>query len=254
MTVRESRRAGVRRPAEAGPPLPFVAAVSLGLFIASIVVPLLVGDGRGYPRPEAAEAEFRAYLAANADAISYIALFQFASSVPLAVFTASAVARLHALGVRATGPWIGLVGGVLASAALAGSASIQWVLSRTSSADSPELLHALHDLAFVMGGPWYVVALGLLLAGIAVPAAFYGLLPRPVWITGIALALVGELATLTLATNAAAYLIPIARFGVLPWLVAAGALLPRTRRHGHSEAADTPTRGPGSAAIPEGSR
>ena len=226
MTVRESRRARVRRPAEAGPPLPFVAAVSLVLFMASIVVPLLVGDGRGYPPPETTEPEFRAYLAANADAVSYAALFQFASSVPLAVFTASAVARLHALGVRAAGPSIGLAGGVLASAALATSACMQWVLSRTSPADSPELLQALRDLTFVVGGPWCVVALGLLMAGIAVPAAFYGLLPRPVWITGIALALVGELTTLTLATTAAAYLIPIARFGGLGWLVAAGALLP----------------------------
>ena len=146
MTVRESRRERVRRPAEAGPPLPFVAAVSLGLFMASIVVPLLVGDGRGYPPPETTEPEFRAYLAANADAVSYAALFQFASSVPLAVFTASAVARLHALGVRAAGPSIGLAGGVLASAALATSACMQWVLSRTSPADSPELLQALRDL------------------------------------------------------------------------------------------------------------
>ena len=92
------------------------------------------------------------------------------------------------------------------------------------------------------------------MAGIAVPAAFYGLLPRPVWITRIALALVGELTTLTLTTTAAAYLIPIARFGGLGWLVAAGASLPRTRPRRHTESADTPTPSAEPAAIPEGRR
>lgn len=107
--------------------------VSAVLFLAGIVVPLAVAGGDPYPASlTGGEEALVAYLARHADALRLAALLQFASSVPLAVFTAAVVARLHALGVRAAGPTIGLVGGLLGSAALAVSACGQWVLSRVS--------------------------------------------------------------------------------------------------------------------------
>lgn len=47
--------------------------------------------------------------------------------------------------------------------------------------------------------------------------------------TGLALAVVCELATLTFATTAAAYLLPVGRFGGIVWLVVAAVQLPRER-------------------------
>ncbi len=220
---------GVRPPVEAGPPLPVVASIAAALVVAGIAVPLLASGGQGYPSPLDGGQTLQSYVASHPEALQWAALFQFAASIPLAVLTASVVARLHALGVRAAGPMIALVGGVLASAAMAVSACGQWVLSRMPADAPPPLLHAVHDLVFIAGGPWQVVASGLLLAGIAVSAAFHRLLPRPVWVSGVVLAVVCELATLTFASTAAAYLLPIGRFGGMVWLVVAAVQLPRER-------------------------
>ena len=214
---------------DGGPPLPLVAGVAAALAVAAIVLPLLVTGGQPYPSPFGGAGALRQYVAAHADALRYTAVLQFAASVPLLVFTASAVARLHALGVRAAGPTIALVGGVAAAAALAVSACAQWVLSRLPAGSDAGVLGLVRDLAFIAGGPWYVVASGLLLAGIAVPAAFYRLLPRAVWVTGVLLAVVCELATLAFLTPLAAWLLPLGRFGGLVWLVLVAVLLPRRR-------------------------
>jgi hypothetical protein len=91
------------------------------------------------------------------------------------------------------------------------------------SADGPVLDH-------LAGGPGAVVFLGRLVAGVAVPAAVGRLLPRPVWIAGIAFAAIAELSTIALLSKPAAVLLPIARFGSLAWLIAAAALLPASRQ------------------------
>ena len=91
-------------------------------------------------------------------------------------------------------------------------------------------MRPLAGLAFATGGPGAVVFLGLLVAGIAVPAAAGRLPPRPVWIAGIAVAAVAELCMIALLSKPAAVLLPIARFGSLAWLIAAAALLPTSRR------------------------
>jgi hypothetical protein len=205
-----------------------VAAISMGLFLAGVIVPLVIA-GEAYPAAvNGGGADLPTYVADHPDALRAAALFHVASSIPLAIYAASVVARLHALGVRAAGPLIALVGGVLASAALAVSGCAQWLLSRAGGG-SPFALEVLRDAAFVTGGPWHVMALGLLVAGVAVSAAFHRLLPQSVWVVGIVLAVVCELTTLALAVDPASYLLPVGRFGGLAWLVVAGVTLPATR-------------------------
>jgi len=80
-----------------------------------------------------------------------------------------------------------------------------------------------------------VVFLGLLIAGIAVPGLLLGLLPRPVAVAGLFIAVVAEVATVSLIWDGAAVLLPIARFPGLVWLVVVGFLLPRHRSHRGSE-------------------
>jgi hypothetical protein len=74
------------------------------------------------------------------------------------------------------------------------------------------------------------VPLGLLVAGISVPALIVRLLPRSVAWAGLAIAVIAELSTLSLLLAPLAILLPIARFTALIWLVIAGALLPTHRQ------------------------
>jgi len=162
----------------------------------------------------------------------------------LAVFAAAVHARLHQLGVRAAGATIALAGGLLASTFATLSALVQWILSRPGTVGEPGVVRPLHDLAFLAGGPAHVVALGLLLAGIAVPALIVGLLPRWLAIAGLVLAVVAELSTLTLLVPTLGATLPVARVAGMAWLIAAGALLPASRRrrtgNAHPPAADAP--------------
>jgi hypothetical protein len=75
-----------------------------------------------------------------------------------------------------------------------------------------------------------VVFLGPLIAGLAVPALIVGLLPRRLAWAGLAVAAVAELSTFALLIDGAAYLLPAGRFLGFAWLIAAGFLLPATRR------------------------
>ncbi|MBV9514723.1 MAG: hypothetical protein JO280_11895, partial [Mycobacteriaceae bacterium] len=156
----------------------------------------------------------------------------FGSCVPLAIYAATASARLRQLGVTAPGATIALAGGVLAAGALGLCAVVLWTLSRPEvTADEP-LVRALYFLVFLTGGTAHVVMLGLLVAGIAVPSLILGLLPRRVAQTGLAIAAIAEATTLVLIWPGFDVLLPIARVSAYAWLIVAGAQLPlrRTRK------------------------
>jgi hypothetical protein len=211
--------------------LPAVAGVAAALAIAGVAVPEVWG-GTPIPGPSASLETVRLF--AGADAAPFASLFTFASSAPLAIFSASVASRLHALGVRAAGPTIALAGGVAASVALAASACVLWALARAGGDAHPWLIVSMRDLAFAAGGPWHVVALGLLVAGVAVSSAYHRLLPAWLCTVGIAAAFVCELATFAFVSDTAAAVVPVGRFGGLAWLVAAAVSLPRSRRRAAS--------------------
>ncbi len=214
--------------ARGGPPLALVAGVFAALFVASLAATTVMAGGT-FPSPFDDAARIQAYFAGERDAVRVGAVLQFAAAVPLAVLAAAVHARLHQLGIRVAGATIALAGGLLASVFASLSALLQWTLSRPAVTDQPAVVRALHDLAFLTGGPAHVVALGLLLAGIAVPALIVGILPRWLAVTGLLLAVPAELSTVALLTSGFAVLLPLARFGAMAWLIAAGALLPVTR-------------------------
>ena len=225
-----SRTASAPRAARhVGPPLLPLALISVALFAASLVVGAT--GGGPFPSPYDHTRDVIAFFSSHATTVRVAATLQFASAVPLAILAASLSSRLRYLGfARVPGVLIASTAGTLASGMLAVSALAQWVLSRPGTATNPSVVRPLADLAFATGGPGTVVFLGLLVAGIAVPAAVGRLLPRPVWIAGIAFAAVAELCTIALVSKPAAVLLPIACFGSLAWLIAAAALLPASRR------------------------
>jgi hypothetical protein len=217
------------RQQQGGPPLGVLALVSTVLFLIGLFVAAALAKGFP-PAPSANAATIQRYFSAHRSATRVSALFQFAAAVPLALYAATASARLRSLGIRAPGATIALAGGLLSAAFLGVSALTSWVLSRAEVVSDPTLVRAFQDFGYITGGPAHVVFLGLLVAGTAVPAMLAPLLPRPVVLVGLFLAGIAELSTLSIATDTLAFLLPIARFPILIWLIVAGFQLPRTRR------------------------
>ena len=218
-----------RRPNQGGPPPGPIAIVVTALFMCSLLLPILVTGGDTYPSPYALQATIIDYFTAHPGPVRLTGLLQFAASLPLAIYAATVSARLNRLGIRAPGAVIALAGGVLASASMALSALLTWTLARPEIVSHPDLVRLVHDLAFITGGPGFVVPLGLLLAGVAVPGLLAGLLPRWIAWAGLLIAAVAMICTLAVAFPDLAILLPIARFPALAWLIAAGLLLPKQR-------------------------
>lgn len=212
--------------AQAGPPLPPIAIATVALFMASLVLPTILAGGATYPSPYSDEVTILDYFRAHPGPVLLTAILQFAASLPLAIYAATVSVRLNRLGIRAPGATIGLVGGVLASASMALSALLTWTLTRPEILDHPELIRLLHDLAFITGGPGFIVPSGLLIAGIAVPGLITRLLPRWHAWAGLVIAALAMIATLTVALPDLSILLPIVRFPSLAWIVLAAFLLP----------------------------
>jgi hypothetical protein len=210
--------------------LVLLAAISLALLLAGLVVGAVIAGGV-MPLPYGSATAIQDYVTGHHGAAVAIAVGTFGSSVPLAIYAATASARLRQLGITAPGATIALAGGLLASAGLGLSSLMAWTLSRPEVTADPALVRALYYLTYLTGGPWHVVMLGLLIAGIAVPALIVGLLPRPLAWTGLVIAVIAELTTLVLIWPGLSPLLPVARFTGLIWLIVAGALLPLRRRN-----------------------
>lgn len=96
----------------------------------------------------------------------------------------------------------------MAVSALSVSAFAQYVLSRPEITTDAQLTQALAFFSFVFGGPGCVVGLGLLIAGIDVPAFILRLVPRWFAAAGLALALLAELSSLSMLVEPLQYLLP----------------------------------------------
>jgi len=205
-----------------------LAAISLVLLLAGLVVGV-VRAGGVMPLPYGSATEIQDYVARHHAAAVALAVGTFGSSIPLAIYAATASARLRQLGITAPGATIALAGGLLASTGLALSSLTTWTLSRPEVTSDAALVRALYYLTYLTGGPWHVVTLGLLIAGIAVPGLIVRLMPLPVAWTGLVIAGIAELTTLVLIWPGLSPLLPLARFTGLIWLIVAGALLPLRR-------------------------
>lgn len=190
-------------------------------------------------RPGADPTTTLALLRDHATGAQLSATALLASSVPFAVWVATAHHRLHRLGLRVAGPTLGLAGGLLAAAMLALSGVAGWAAAATAAlvpgAEAAAPVVALQDLSFAAGGPGFVVAFGLLIAGVSVPTLLGRLLPRPLAVVGLVLAVVAAVAVFSLVLPALQYLLPVVRFGGLVWLVWVSAALPVGRRRAEKE-------------------
>ncbi len=223
------RNASLGRRQDDGPPLALVAAICVGLIFGGLAIGVALGGVM--PLPYGPVAAVQQYTRAEPMAIQVIAVAAFASSVPLTVYAATASARLRQHGVAALGT-IALAGGTLAAGALGLTGLVAWTLSRPEVSGDTALVRALYYLVFLIGGAGHIVALGLLIGGIAIPSLVLELLPRPLALAGLVIAGLCELTMLVLIWPALGPILPVARVSALAWLVVAGARLPLAGRSG----------------------
>lgn len=183
-----------------------------------------------FPGPWESGEILAAYFQNHSRDVLLCAFFQFGSAVPLGLFTATIVSRLQFLGARVAGVYIALFGGFLTSFNLALSALILWVIAYPGIGQDIAVLRALYYAVFAVGGVGYSVPLGLLMAGVSVPAGFMKFLPKWLVIVGLLLGVCGELSWFSLVFPKLLFLIPLTRFPGFLWMIAAGFLIPKTRR------------------------
>ncbi|MWA00218.1 DUF4386 domain-containing protein [Actinomadura sp. LD22] len=223
MTTQTTPRAASGRRPQSGPPLLLPVLVFTALTIG------YVAANRSTPHPDASGAEVLRYARDHGTAIKAGAFLLLGSAFPLTVATGVLYRRLRALGITAPGSAITLAGGILAAGMLVLGAMFGWAGGRLPADASPALARALADLSFLSGGPAYAATFALLVAGLSVTGLLALLLPRPLCWAGLVIALAGMVGTLTLVGSGFAFLVPVVRFGGLLWLIAAAALMPRTR-------------------------
>jgi len=200
------------------------------LFNAALYQVISFSGGPHFPGPWQSSEVIAAYFQEHPKAVMICAFLQFGAAIPLGIFTATMVSRLRFLGVRAAGPSIALFGGLMTAFNMALTGLILWVMAYPGIAQETAVLRALYYLGCAIGGVGFSVPMGLLIAGLSVPAAIMKLLPKWLVVSGFALGIIGELSALNLVIPQALFLIPLTRFPAFVWLIAAGFALPASPR------------------------
>ncbi|WP_020660783.1 hypothetical protein [Amycolatopsis benzoatilytica] len=207
-----------------------LAAVSyVVFFLASLVVPGLLGQNRGASlvTPYSANSDVANYLAAiNHGGVPVAAFCQAVSGLALLVFSGWATGYLHRLG-RAAHAALARPTGTAAAVFLLLSASTQWILSMPGIADNVAVYRAVMDLSFVAGAAVQVATTGLLTAAVSTGARSAGRLPKWLAWLGIAVAALSVLSMFSLLFKAASPFLPIGRYLGMGWFAAFAALLAR---------------------------
>jgi hypothetical protein len=210
---------------QGGPPL-----IAPALAYGALMVTAVILSART-PQPSATAASVLAYDLAHHGILKAAACLGFAASLPLTIWAATVYRRQRtSLGITAPGAVISLAGGLLAAASLALTGLVTWVSSQLPAGSDPALARALADLSFATGSAGFVAPLGLLIAGIAVPALLTRLLPRWFAWAGLVIAAASELSVFALLTSALDFTFPGGRFLGLAWVITASIILPASRR------------------------
>jgi hypothetical protein len=205
-----------------GPHLGVLATIFTILFITGLSFVISFTGGPHFPSPSDSAAAITTYFYQQPHDVLWCAFFQFVSAVPLGLLTVTAYTRLRHLGVKATGPAIALLGGMITAINVGISSLVIWVMAYPGIAQDGVVIRALYYITFAIGGVGYSVPLGLLIAGLAVPAAFMRLLPKWVVWFGLVLAVIGEASAFSLVFPGLVLLIPLTRFPGFIWLIITG--------------------------------
>ena len=183
-----------------------------------------------FPGPWESAETIAAYFRNQPHDVLMCAFFQFGSAIPLGLYVVNALCRLRFLGVKAAGPYIALFGGLLTAFNVALSALLEWVMAYPGIASDVSVIRPLYYAVFAVGGVGYSVPLGVFFAGISISAGFAKLLPKWLVISGILLAVCGELSWFSLIFPKLIFFIPLTRFPGFVWLIITGFALFKSKR------------------------
>ena len=213
-----------------GPHLGFVALAFMFLFITGLSFVISFNESSPhFPAPWETTSTIVKYFQNQSHRVLMCAFFQFCSAIPLGIFTATVVSRMNFLGSRAAGNYIALFGGFFTAFSIAISSMLEWVMAYPDIATNENIIRVLYYMVFIIGGIGYSVPLGLLFAGISVQSWFMKTLPKWLTISGIALALCGELSGLFMIFPKLLFFIPLTRFIGFIWLIIVGFKLPKIK-------------------------
>ena len=184
----------------------------MAIFLAGLYPVTMLGGKPAFPAPYEPLTAITAFFEERPSAVLLSAALHFGAAIPLGIFTATVVSRLRFLGVRAAGADIALFGGFLTAFTMMVSSSVLWAMTCPGVAQNAAVLQALFRVQFALGGPGFSVPFGLLLAGVSVTSGFRRTLPRSVMISGLAIAVIGELSGLEILFPKLIFLIPLTRF------------------------------------------
>jgi hypothetical protein len=218
----------------AGPPLWLLSTLYTVLFIAGLYPVTTIASTAQWPGPWEPADVIVPYFQTHHAAVLTCMFLQFGATICLGLFTAATVSRLWFLGVRSAGPWIALFGGFLTVFDAIAASCIGWAMIHPAVAAQPAALLGLYYVAYAFGGPGFSIPMGLLIAGISIPAAFMKLLPKWIVVLGLLLAVAGELSWFHLVSPALLFLVPLVRFPGFIWIIAVGFALPRARTDSRS--------------------
>ena len=213
----------------AGPHLGLLAILYTVLFNAGLYPVTTMASKPYWPGPWEPASVIVAYFQTHAAPVLTCLFLQFGATICLGLFCTVVVGQLLFLRVRSAGPWIARLGGFLTVFNGVGAGLIVWTMIHPAVAQNPPVLLGLYYLSYAFGGPGFSIPMGLLMAGVSVPAAFKRLLPKWIVVLGLILAVAGELSWFHLISPALLFLVPLTRFPGFIWLIAAGFALPRTR-------------------------
>ncbi|HEY0806219.1 MAG TPA: DUF4386 domain-containing protein [Pseudonocardiaceae bacterium] len=206
-----------------GPPL-LAPAIAYGVFMLASV--LLAGSA---PRSTDSATHILDYLRAHVGLTEFVGFLQIAAAIPLAIWAATIYRRLRQLGVTAPGTAIGFAGGVLAAGAMTLLGVLTWSSAAAATAIDAPVAALVANLQFITGTAAFIPALGLLIAGVAVPSFFMRFGPRPFVIFAWVVAAVSLIAVFAMLTPALDFTLPIGRFGGLIAILVFSVVLPKQR-------------------------
>jgi hypothetical protein len=215
-----STRAGRQ---QLGPPL-LAPAIAYGVLMLASV--FLAGSA---PRSTDSPAHILSYLQAHVGLTEFVGFLQVAAAIPLAIWAAIMYRRQRQLGVTAPGTAIGFAGGVLAAGAMTLLGLLTWSSAAAATVIDAPVAAFVANLSFVAGTAAFVPAIGLLVAGVAVPSFFMRFGPRPFAIFAWVVAAVSLIACFAMLTPALDFTLPIGRFGSLIAIVVFSVVLPKQR-------------------------
>jgi hypothetical protein len=213
----------------AGPHLGLLAILYALLFNAGLY-PVTQMAGKPYwPGPWEPAGVIVLYFQTHAGPVLTCMFLQFGATICLGLFCAVVVSQLLFLRVRSAGPWIALFGGFLTVFDGIAAGLLVWTMIHPAVLQNAPVLLGLYYLSYAFGGPGFSIPMGILMAGVSVPAMILRLLPRWVSVLGLVLAVAGELSWFHLISPATLFLVPLVRFPGFIWLIAVGFALPRTQ-------------------------